>query len=488
MKNLLKHLKKFLVCFIIVTLVIAPLKIQKPKAIAITASAGLVVAGLLVASGVVFNNSEDIQNAVTHVWNEYTTIQQQAIDIAGTVVNGVADISTSVWEGIRDFVQDNFFPGENVNEDYIQQIPYEYQEWGDGLPPSPTALPNQYIRRYTVSGVVYATLVASTGQFYYRYYQYQDTWRCSATAYRYSYNSNTGVWSGIEQTYAANTYNLPAFNIATKRNCKFYASDLVTEWGSTIPWVNTYSEVQTDIPYQGRAVLSNPTYDFVDNNVRQVAIPQSYETLVGMTELSVSNPAYDINNPAGTPASELNTEWWDKMIGGAFAGLAGVLTGLFGGLSGLVENVWDKLQEIYLGLFGANGVLSDILTGITDMVDSLTDAKDITEAEIEAAAAQDLAAENTIKNYKIPDLFILLMQVLIASINVVIIALMYIITLPLIPQDSSWLNDTMETAIDFIKGQTIPVLNINFWTLFSATITMLFALAIFKRIRRHYKV
>lgn len=92
------------------------------------------------------------------------------------------------------------------------------------------------------------------------------------------------------------------------------------------------------------------------------------------------------------------------------------------------------------------------------------------------------------KNYRIPDLFLLILKVILACIRMNLRALTYIITLEVIPSDSWNMNSNIVAGIDFFRNQNIPYINISIWNAVTSMVTVVFGLSVIKRVRRLYSV
>lgn len=89
------------------------------------------------------------------------------------------------------------------------------------------------------------------------------------------------------------------------------------------------------------------------------------------------------------------------------------------------------------------------------------------------------------REFKWPDMFLCIWDVLIACIKLVLRAGVFIVSIFAVPADSSLMNQSMVDSLGFLKNQTLPVpFDITFWNAFSAVMTIVIATLVLKKANR----
>ena len=102
----------------------------------------------------------------------------------------------------------------------------------------------------------------------------------------------------------------------------------------------------------------------------------------------------------------------------------------------------------------------------------------------EIRGQQDEDIEDKARQFKISDLFIIFLEVLLACIRLVIRACVYLVSIVQIPPDGSLLNDNTLSGLNLFRNQIIPVINISLWDMYSGLMSLVISLAVVKRVRR----
>lgn len=154
--------------------------------------------------------------------------------------------------------------------------------------------------------------------------------------------------------------------------------------------------------------------------------------------------------------------WWSTVIGGINTGISDLGQLLVGTLAQLKAAV--------------NGVAAPIVTAVTDGAASIgAKVQDVTNAIAgvqENTTDTDMTAQ--MRQYKIPDLFILILKVILACIRLILRALVFIATLPLIPADAGDIDANFLSGVNLLKNQTIPFFNTSLWSMVSGVIALFF--------------
>lgn len=159
---------------------------------------------------------------------------------------------------------------------------------------------------------------------------------------------------------------------------------------------------------------------------------------------------------------------WTGTITGEVADDRTWMDGLLAGFVGTLADIKAAIEAANLAVTGA------ITAGITSVVDTIVSA---TEAE----AATDVAAEAAIQEYNLPDLFLISMKVIFATVRMVIRAITFIALFALIPANSDNIPENTVLGLDFYKDMQIPNINLSVWELFTILIIFFFGLFIYKQ-------
>lgn len=246
----------------------------------------------------------------------------------------------------------------------------------------------------------------------------------------------------------------------------------------------SYEVAHTGTVVGQETIVDNPDYDPTDamGNVI-VGVPETMETLIGATAETVSQP-YAGENPIET------TTWWQSALDGVSSVLSSAISGVQSigqSIWDIATNIWEWLEEFWESLAEAlSTALSGVITWLTNVYEQCLAMVQTLTGINTAVAEADLSAKMT--QYKIPDLFILILKVILACIRLVLRSLIYIGTIVSIVPDGSLINSYARQGIDFFKNQQIPNLNVSVWTMASSMLTLLFSLSVVRRIRSMYHV
>ena len=242
----------------------------------------------------------------------------------------------------------------------------------------------------------------------------------------------------------------------------------------------TYEVTHTGTVVGQETIVDNPDYDPTDamGNVT-VGVPETIETLIGATAETVSQP-YAGENPIET------TTWWQNALDGVSSVFSSAISGVQSigqSIWDIATNIWEWLQEFWESLAEAlSTALAGVITWLSGIYDQCIAMVQAIAGINTAVAEADLTAKVT--QYKIPDLFILVLKVILACIRLILRALIYLATIVSIQADSSLINGYTVQGIQFFKNQQVPNLNISVWNMASAMLTLLFSLSVVRRIRR----
>lgn len=139
---------------------------------------------------------------------------------------------------------------------------------------------------------------------------------------------------------------------------------------------------------------------------------------------------------------------------------------------------WDSLVE------GLAGTLQDIRDAIGDIAAPIVTAIAGAYAAVASAVQEGYAdIQPKMGQFKIPDLFIIFLDILIACIALVVRACLYLATIVTIPADSSLLNSNAIAGLNLFRNQNIPVINVSVWNMFSGMMTLVISLSVVKKVR-----
>jgi hypothetical protein len=89
------------------------------------------------------------------------------------------------------------------------------------------------------------------------------------------------------------------------------------------------------------------------------------------------------------------------------------------------------------------------------------------------------------ETYGLPDLFKLLVMILVALMGLFLAAFKMLLSLSVLPADSSLINPTMKLGIDFMKNCSLPGFNLSFFTLITSVVFGIQCIAIIKLLRKY---
>lgn len=243
-------MRKIIACVVIAVMLVVQVMPQKAEANPAVLAAGLVppAAAVLVAAGVTVGAEAGL-DALARWWYSEAgqDVRDQLAADWSAAVEGVMNVSSTVWESVRTWVQSKFVVGE-----------------------SSILVANQSGNR------VYS---GTDGGYYYTYYEVGSD----------GYVRWGVIWSLTSSTEAYN------FGLASKYNVSsnvLYVSNGKVRWYTTYTLNGTLytidSEVGTyvapSVSYTGADVLSNPTWDFANSEgKRLVGVPPVLGDLAGKT-------------------------------------------------------------------------------------------------------------------------------------------------------------------------------------------------------------
>lgn len=302
----------------------------------------------------------------------------------------------------------------------------------------------------------------------------------------------TTIWAnnGTTGTTGSNTLTYTGTDSKLKEGQKIEISQGTNQQNLTVTDV---SELDGNTIITVDKPLTNTYTDGKLTNERDLYVPT-----VEATE------AQTITKDQATQIQPLDGNWWTDTIGnmfkplldilgliwdwitGFFAALATVLANALSGIvsaltgvAGTVNNIWDWLKDGVSGLGSIiTGALSGVMAHLVTMIQSLTGIQENT-------SEPDLT--NTMRNYNLPDLFILILKIILACIRLILRAIIFIATIIAIPSCDTLLNENIKAGLAFMKNQNMPIINITFFTLVSGMLTLMASMAIARKVRKIYK-
>lgn len=437
-----------------------------PLVLAAVPEAVYIVSALLVAAGITFTYNTALDSISELYYKQCAPAIKQGIsDMIDAASNGIANVTTDVWNSARSWVQSQFLPGENT---YTVNY-HSFVRDGITIP-------------YTIGAAAGQGYPLESGQITWDGVTY--TW--SLTDYIGTNKTlnlyKNGVLDTNAQSIDINTaypwyvyLDTPPY-LAPGLQFRVHAAqfDSSTYYMNDIYWPSlpgSYDYIKNETaptetqPYIGQACISDPAYDIVTpEGSRTIAYPNSLDDLIGKTSEDVSNPV-----PATTPGDVVTPSW----LQGILDGLGQLLVGTLAQLKAAVEGVAAPIVDAVTGAASAVGAkVQDVVNAIAGVAENTAEA-DMTDR---------------MKQFKIPDLFILILKVILACIRLMLRALVFIATLPAIPASAGDVDSNFLSGVNFLKDQTIPYFNVSLWSIVTGVIAIFFGLAVVKRVRRIYSV
>jgi len=445
------------------------------------AGAAAIIGAVLVAQGLTFTDENSLSKVVDwFVSGSDSTLRDHLYDMClNFAINGVLSIPDEVWTGSRDFVQSNFTVGNQTitkhfyidalktsvgGTEYIDYLPVNYNVPYEELP---VGLPSKFTIGIDTYEYVLVDYIGKNKDL--KLYK-------NGTKTGMTITVNTRVpWSvylEVYKSYGVNRYRIRVRNAGYEE----------LAWDDTDAyWHNLGNETTSDysipaeagsITVTGQDVVLNPEWDIKVNETREIGYPVDLSALIGATYEDVLNPEYDWEEgetPSDDPmAPAIDPSW-----------LQGLLDGLFGRIQDVLDSVWNWLQNFW------NSFLQKLQQGLQPLTDVLSNIYTSVQAigvSISAIAENIIEPDmnSSFQNYKLPDLFLLLLLLIIAVIRLLLRGLVYIISLYSLSPSSSMFNEYVVQGINFLKNQQIPWFNMSFFSIYEVLIGFLFGLVVIR--------
>ena len=452
-----------------------------PLAMPLIGAGLLLVAGLLVMAGLSFESSNQATLAANQFYldlkydfpGEYEIDEEERQAMVNSLLehdtSGVITVTTAMWELTKSWVNHYYDEGQNnINRDLYTVV----DDVGNHIP---------YCLNHDDR-----VLLGNTIEWMDNEYEWEYAGTSSiphvGDVYRYELKKNS-EYAGHIHTYIEEKPNFYIFANnedklelgAEYKTSETTISRIITNFRS--PELSGYEDqiqlaraISNDIEYNIAAigavgVVDNPAWDFeTEEGERAIYVPTdgTIENYVGITHddlLTMTNEAVtDIPVP---DTDDEDKAWWQDVIGGVSTKVQEV-----------GQLITGTLADIKAWLEGAN---QSIISAVTTAAASIAE-------KIQAQEEEDIGPKA--KQFKISDLFIIFLDVLMACIRLIIRACVYLATIVQIPPDGSLLNNDTQSGLDLFKNQTIPVINISIWDMYSGLMTLVISLAVVKRVRR----
>lgn len=275
----------------------------------------------------------------------------------------------------------------------------------------------------------------------------------------YLYNELTHIWA---MTYKVNTNG--------NEETRSYALNSSMNYTPT-----TYGK-DVSAPYVGSSMVGDTTF-----------VPE--QTVDG--KVAVNNPA-TLEENLGKSSTDVTatTPPTTGFFTGIFAGITAFLATMLTTLMTPINAIWDILKTIasiiITGVAGLLTPITGILTNILDAVIAWAQSIVTAITGIQFGEAEADLTNDTIR-WHLPDMFILLIKIILASIAFLLRFVVYIETCIAIPADSWNMPQGMQDGLNWFKNTTIPYLGLTVWTALSSLFGMFYTLGMAKIIRRYMR-
>jgi len=515
-------------------------------ALPLIAEIGLCVAGLAVAAGVQFGLETALDKTTDWIWRRLSNDAKLDVvnSLDGYSIGDSVNISDLAWKETKEIVDGAINQGESNIIPDLSTVTYFVDSARTITNTVACAINANASKSIPIPYENDKCEITLLGDVYEIYLAAPDRYVCNKNGVFYdNYYCGTNQWSGIPEFYfevsITGTYiNLSARSMASY---PYYWSRLgiMEDWNVVGGGFVLNQDNTTSVEVYGTDYVdSSATRDFVgEDDTRIISTPASGEVTeyIGMTYTDVQNPVSQYSdtwqgtfqecakvgeytfNGVGEAVPSMTAEGlWDGQWTTDAAGMR-TWTGTYTDLSDLtwsgtaaevrpvtetswLEWIYGKISTgINTGIESMVGTLGQIKDGLwndtseiwTNFTGAIAGATQAMAADIAGIKAntevQELDA--TIQNYNIPQLYILVLKVILAFIRLIMRALIYIGGISVIPADSTLLNPITISAIDHIKEVRVPIpdTNITFYFMFTSMIVILFAIAVIKRARKLYK-
>jgi hypothetical protein len=362
------------------------------------------------------------------------------------------DIVNSIFDEANSTISDatGVFFDKTVDDGIIVS---DYQMWN--AYPNSKCLTEQYpyqlIRQDTINQVI--KLHVSTEPFIFKNDRLEtETGKLIMTSKLIS-GAWTNVTSDGSATYWENILetNHDIKNISGSVVLEKTTVDIIPEISKTLQYDLAGNELSIDVDWTDK--VTNQTG--IDNilNDKVLAPPVSIDAFVGSKANDIILEKTGVDEVTGEAVYEPVGEGWTDTapyVGPYTPDDAGISTGI-GEVGNILSNIREKIQTI---------------------IDELTTP----------ATPPDPDLNDKMKNFNLPDLFILFLGVILACIRLMVRFLTFIGQVILKPADSSIIPDGMKQSLQFLKDWNIG-LPMSFYTLFSSLMTFFFGLRMIKYIK-----
>lgn len=443
-----------------------------------------IIATILVAAGAVCLTAYAINKLANYYYdNCHPYVKEQLSNAIHTAHDGIVEISDEIWTNVTDFVDRVVIANSSSNlsiADYtvnIDGILYPFTPITESIDLWKNIYP---INTLVVNGVVY-TLQVVYNDMDWEYVYILNIDGTAGPIFRSP--SSDGVMALVCQS--------PADGLRLRLFVGGNWHDLLQ-----VPNSNTFPEVQAStgseqIAITGDVSVSNPDRDFkTPSKPRTLTFPETVDGVVSKTSEQVISGDISSGEPENPPTetgfwgsvlgflssfwdSLLNAlsnafSWLHDFISAFWSNLSTAVTGALSGVTGVLTDIWDWLKDFFSALTGVlSNALAPVITAIASIADSIS-------------STAEPPTDSAPPNYDLPDLFWLLILMIIGFIKLVLKGLTYLFSLYNVSADSSMLNTDFLSGFEFLKNQNIPYFGVSILTIVQSLGTVLFGLALIK--------
>lgn len=431
------------------------------------------VASWLIQQGLKY--SEPTEHEIISVWNNstsaYTDVEVVSVDLDENILN---DLYVNDW--FTNYIDSEVVSGSysEDNTNFVAENEPPYTDW-EGYPDSPELtvnFPLQIVGEYeSIPGTPYLWLFGQNSVALYKSDYLGDNYVTVKTNGSYTtrkrYRLINGIWTYLDQNtnisngtrmfrymkgggihdFWPSELNTDVYNDSTLINGVVFAEttpEYLNSLNSTLSKTKTLSEVLTDLSIPSTMYI--PTNPDVVNEIAE-GVYDPIDIMTNSGAITADIPISDVISDS-TTMDKPEENFWDNVIGG---------------LSGTLQDIRDAIDEAKTAANEKAQEIADTITGKADL---------------------DPNAEEKSTEFKLPELFRISLIVLIATIRMVIRAIVFISTFVLIPANSDNIPPGMISGLDFYKNLEIPNTEITVWDIVTAILYFGFGLIVFKAVSR----
>lgn len=474
----------------------------------------------LIAAGLTYLTAHELKYAIDDYYNTRSDSIKAEICDGVDEVTGKAEISDNVWNDARNYAQSKY----NVNKTPVNVADYRTYS----IPTSSEVYP--YTKSPTNESNI-TTLRAETfkmssvtmqGHTYTIVKSYDgvansmpfDRYIIQIDGVNVTTNNPTIIFSNTISSVAKTwtTRN----DLAGERTCKinsppffyFYSSGatlyLKLAFDTYSTGVATYHvlrrsdneyayEIATGVNTVGTQTINydvtdeftNPAWDWenAQTNKRIVDLPVSVDDLVGKTATDVADNtlAPPIVPPEAGTLKDSDKSWLQTIADAIIAALLVPLNLIKSAIEAVSDAITTTAESIEQAI---NTTGQSIEQAIADFKTTFVTNIESLIGTISTTADPDPDLTQKTKDFKIPDLFLVLIQILLACVALFVRALAFIVLLFSIDSDSSLITSEIGQGLDFIKAFRFEFFDISYWDLVSLVISFMFGFAVLKKVSK----